>query len=155
MDRNEAELFGFDRPSFADELVGREALQGLEPPVEVVGADKVGEVSFELVVVVIVIASDGSVLDRAVHPLDLAVRPRVFRFGGAVIDISLGAGEFEGMGAERLSVRHRLLDERDRRAAGTRRREVDALRGLLAAPARGSDRWPPGHRLSVSTVWIL
>ena len=105
MDRIEFEFFGLDRPPFADELVGREALQGLEAPAEIVGADEVGEVPFELLVVVVVVALDGGVFDRAVPPLDLAVGPRMLRFGGAMVDIGLGAGVFEGMGAEQLSVR--------------------------------------------------
>ncbi|CAA0089945.1 Uncharacterised protein [Starkeya nomas] len=43
------------------------------------------------------------------------------------------------MGAEQLSVRDRLLDERGRRAPGARRREVDAIVGQ-----HGVD--PVGHR---------
>ena len=51
---------------FAYELVGREAFEGLEPPPEVVGADEVGQMLCELVVVIVVEAFDGRVLDRAV-----------------------------------------------------------------------------------------
>ena len=70
---------------FADELVGREAFEGLEPSPEIVGADEVGEVLAQLVVVIVVEALDGCVPDRAVplpgsglpanrerDPLDLA-----------------------------------------------------------------------------------
>jgi hypothetical protein len=34
MDFFESEVFGLNRPSFADELVGREAFEGLEPTAE-------------------------------------------------------------------------------------------------------------------------
>ena len=40
----------------------------------------------QLVVVLGVEALDGCVLDRPVHPLDLAVRPRVVRLGQPVLD---------------------------------------------------------------------
>ena len=66
MDRVKGESFRFDCPLFADELEGRGALEGLEAPPEVVGADDVGEVSAQLVVVIVVEAFDGRVLDRAV-----------------------------------------------------------------------------------------
>ena len=77
---------------FADELVGREAFEGLQPAPEVVGADEVGEVISQRVVVIVVEAFHGGFLDRAV-PLpgngllanrerdapDLAIRPGVAR----------------------------------------------------------------------------
>jgi hypothetical protein len=50
------------------------------------GSDKVGQVGSELVVCLIVIALDGDLLEGAVHPLDLAVGPRVIGFGRAVPD---------------------------------------------------------------------
>ena len=56
----------FDCPLFADELVGREAFEGLQSSPEIVGADEVGEVLAQLVVVLVVEAFDGRVLDRAV-----------------------------------------------------------------------------------------
>jgi len=57
---------------------------GSKEPAKDVGADEVGKVSFELAVSVVVIALGGGVLDRAVHPLDMAVRLRKFRLGGGV-----------------------------------------------------------------------
>jgi hypothetical protein len=52
-------------PSLADKLVGCETLEGLEPASEVVGADEVGEMGFELLVAVIVVALDsGSLMVR-------------------------------------------------------------------------------------------
>ena len=57
---------------FADELVRREALEGLQSSPEVVGIDEVGEVISQLVMVVVVEAFDGRFLDRPVHSFDLA-----------------------------------------------------------------------------------
>ena len=98
MDRIQGELFRFDCPFFADELIGREAFEGLEPSPEV------GEELAQLVVVIIVEAFDGRVLDRAVplpgsglpanrerDPLNLAVRPGVLDLGQPVVDLMLAA----------------------------------------------------------------
>ena len=38
----------------------------------------------------VMVALDGRLLDGAVHPFDLAVRPRVTRLGEAVLDIEGG-----------------------------------------------------------------
>jgi len=48
-------------------LVGREALEGLQSSVEIVGAEEVGEMPRELIVVIVVITLDDRVLDRSVH----------------------------------------------------------------------------------------
>ena len=90
---------------------GGEALQGLEPAGVVVGIEEQGEVAAEFVVARVVVARDGGFLERPVHPFDLAVGPRVVRLGQAVLDAVLGAGEFEGMGAEDLAAVHGLADE--------------------------------------------
>ena len=107
---------------FAYELVGREAFEGLEPPPEVVGADEVGQMLCELVVVLVMEAFDRRVLDRAVplpgsglpanrerDPLNLAA-PRensspdcflilaargVFDLGQPVFDLMLAADAVE------------------------------------------------------------
>ena len=50
-------------PSFADERVGREALQGLEPTSEVVGGHEVSEMRAQLIVRDVVEALDGGFLD--------------------------------------------------------------------------------------------
>ena len=44
------------------------------------GVDKLIKVSAQLVVVLIEIAFDGGFLDRPVHALDLAIRPRMAGF---------------------------------------------------------------------------
>jgi len=113
VERVEPEPFRLECPSFADELVGREPLQGLEPPGEV-GRHEVGEVLPELIVAFVVKASDGGILDGPVHPLDLAIGPGVTRLGQAMINVVLSAGEFESMRAEEFAARDRLLDERSR-----------------------------------------
>ena len=81
-------------------FVGREAVQGLQPACEVVGCQEVGEVYSQLVVAVVVEPFHGRLLDRAVHPLDLAatqendppdrflifMAPRVVGLGQPVLD---------------------------------------------------------------------
>jgi len=57
-------------------------------------------VLFELIVAVVMIAADGGFFQRAVHALDLAIRPRMLRLCEPMIDIALGAGALKGMGAE-------------------------------------------------------
>jgi hypothetical protein len=59
--------------SFADELIGRKAVEGLEPSGEGVGGDEVVEAPNEPTAGIVVIPIDGRVLDRPVHPLDLAL----------------------------------------------------------------------------------
>ena len=50
---------------------------------------------FELPVGVVVIAPDSSLLERSVHPLDLAVGPRVVGLGEAMFDVALAADAIE------------------------------------------------------------
>ena len=84
MDRVYGEPFGFDCPLFADDLIGGKAFDGHQPSPEIVGADEVGKVISQMVVVVVVEAFDRRFFDRAVHPFDLAIRPRMNRPGFAV-----------------------------------------------------------------------
>jgi hypothetical protein len=86
MDRVESESFRLLCPAFADELVGCEAPEGLQPSAEGVSRDEVGQVLAELIVVVVMEALDGRLLDRPVHPLDLTVRPGVLHLGEPVLD---------------------------------------------------------------------
>src|SRR5271168_108143 len=140
MDRVEPESFGFICPCFADEFVGREALEGLESPGEVVGRDEVSKVALKLIMRVVVEALDGGVFDGAVHAFDLTVGPRVLGLGEAMVDIGEGTGVFEGMGTERLLALEHLPD-------------ID--RGPIVTTGIGevgSVKWMP---LSVSMVWTL
>ena len=116
----EFESSGFDCPSFADELVGCEAFEGLQSPSEIVGADEVGEMPAELIMAVVVVAFDGRVLDGSVHPFDLTFGPGMVDLGEAVLDVVLAAAHGE-------HVRHIA----SRRAGGVARRitELDAVIG--------------------------
>jgi hypothetical protein len=73
LERVKFESFWLGSPAFADELIGRETFEGLEPPTEIVGVDEVGEMPAKLSVIVVMIPLDGRVFDRAVHALDLAI----------------------------------------------------------------------------------
>ena len=95
MDRIQGEPFGFDCPLFADELVRSEAFERLQSSPEVVGADEVGKMISELVVIVVVEAFDGRLLDRAVHAFDLAICPRVPDLGEPMFDLMLAANAVE------------------------------------------------------------
>jgi hypothetical protein len=61
----------FGGPPPTDGFVGCEALQGLQPPGEVIGVEEQREVAAKLVVAAVVVAPDGGVLEGPVHPLDL------------------------------------------------------------------------------------
>lgn len=116
-------------PAFADELIWRQALQGLEPLAEVVGGYEVGEMLTQLAVGFVVEALDGLVLDGSVHPLDLAIGPGVFRVGRAMIDIAARAGELERVRPEEFAIGDRLSDQWHCRATGTECVEVGAIVG--------------------------
>lgn len=98
MERIQPEALRLTCPLFADELERCEPLEGLEPPAKVVGADEVGEMLFELQVAVVVKALDSGFFDRAVHPLDQAVRTRMLDLGEMVFDAFLAAAHIEHMG---------------------------------------------------------
>lgn len=86
MDRIYPEPFRLGCPLFADEFIGCQAFEGLEPAAEVVCIDEVGEVLPQLRVIVIVEALDGGFLDGPVHSLDLPIGPRMLDLGGAMFD---------------------------------------------------------------------
>ncbi len=85
MDWVEPEPFRLNGPSFADELVGREPLQGFEATSEVVGGDEVSQVRAQLVVRGVVVPRDRRFLDGALHSFDLPLRPRMPRLGHTVL----------------------------------------------------------------------
>jgi len=98
VDRIQDEAVWLGCPDRADAFAGRDgqpwaaiapramAAEGLEPAGEVVGCHEVRRVGAELVVIVVMEAFDGRVLDRPVHPLDLPIRPRVVWLREAVLD---------------------------------------------------------------------
>ena len=116
-------------PAFADELIGRQPLQGFEPLAEIVGRDEVGEVLAKLVVRFVVEALDGRVLDGAVHPFDLAIGPWVLRLGRAMIDIVARACKLECVRSEQFAISDCLSNHRHCRAPCTRCGEMDAIVG--------------------------
>jgi len=103
-------------PDRADVFVGCESFEGFESSGEIVGVDEVGEMLSEVSVGFVVEAFDGGFLECSIHAFDLSVGPGVFRFGQAVVDVGLGAGELEGMSAEELSL---LESKSDLRGCGT------------------------------------
>ena len=129
MERVERETFGLFCPESADVFVGGEALEGLQPFGEVVGADEVGEMASELHVRLVVEAFDGRLFDGAVHTLDLAIGPRMPGLGEAVVDTVLGASEFEGVSAEDLTPLEHGVDLGRSPAIAARIGEVRAVVG--------------------------
>ncbi len=97
------ESIRLDCPLFADELVGCEALEHLEPSAEVVGVDEVLKVPTQLFMTVVVEAPDGGVLDGSVPPLDLPVGPGMIDPGEPVLDAVLVADPIEDV-VERVFV---------------------------------------------------
>ena len=127
MERVKDESFWFCRPDFADVFVGRETLECLKTLCEVVGSDEVGEMSPKFVMGFIIEALDGGVLDGAVHPLDLAIRPRVLGLGQAMIDGVASAGHFKGRSSEWLAALKHAFDIGDRPTLALRVSEVRAV----------------------------
>ena len=110
-------------------LIGREAFEGLQSPSEVIGGDKVYEVLSKLIVAIVVEALDGGVLDRPVHALDLAVRPRVSRFRQPMLNVEIGAGVLEGVSPEERVLGPQGLDLFGRPGGALGIREVRAVVG--------------------------
>jgi hypothetical protein len=86
------------------------------------------------------VAPDGRVLEGAVHPLDLTVRPRVVGLGQPVLDAVLRAGVLEGVGAEDLAAVHGLPDQGRGRGDVAGRPEVLAVVGQHGVHAVGHGR---------------
>ena len=70
----EPELLRVFCPAFADVFVRREPSQGFQPLGEVIGRQEIGEMIAKLIVIFIVTAADGGLLQGAVPALDLAVQ---------------------------------------------------------------------------------
>ena len=100
---------------FADEFVGREPFERLQSAAKIVGVDEVQKVPTELVVIVVVEAFDGRVLDGSIHAfylaLHLAFGPRMIDLGEPVLDAVLVADPIEDM-VERIFVA-RMVRELD------------------------------------------
>ncbi len=74
-------------PDFADVFIGCEALEGFEPPGEVIGHHEAVEMGLQLFMRVVVIPFYSRFLDGSVHALDLPVRPGMVGLGEAVLDV--------------------------------------------------------------------
>ena len=92
----------------------RKSFEGLEPSGEVVGGDEVCEVTAQLIVSLGEETLDGGFFEG----FDSCARPGRWSMGAwvghAVVDVGLGAGELEGVGAEELSLLKSELDLGDR-----------------------------------------
>ncbi len=77
MGRVETEAFRFGCPTWEDQLVRRQALEHFETATEVGAGDEVRDMTSELLVVIVIEALDGRVLDGPAHSLDAEKRSTV------------------------------------------------------------------------------
>src|SRR5271167_2373550 len=103
-------------PAFADVFVRREPSKGFEALREVVGSHEGLQVLTELVMALVMIAPDGGLFQRPVHPFDLTVRPGMLRLCQPVLDAIFPAAHVEHVsdiapsGTVRVSRRESELD---------------------------------------------
>ena len=93
---------GFSKEDFAEVLIRSESFKGLESASEVVSRNKVAKVRLHLLVIVVVVTTDGGVLDGAVHAFDLAISPRMVVFCQPVLDAVARADAVERIAAESI-----------------------------------------------------
>ena len=98
VDRIQDEFIWLGCPGFTDVFVRCEAAERLEAARVVVGIEEIVEMRAELVMAIVVIPFDGSVFNRAVHALDLPVRPRVVWLGQAMLNAICCASDFSNSG---------------------------------------------------------
>jgi hypothetical protein len=91
------EAFGLPCPGFAEILIRRQSVERLQSAREVVSLYEVVQAALELLVAVVVMASDGGFLDGAIHPLNLPVRPGVVDLSQAMLDGVLAANAIKEM----------------------------------------------------------
>lgn len=97
MERVKNEPLGLCCRDLADVFVGCEPLESLQATSKVVRLDEVVKVGLKLAVSLVVIAFDGCFLDRAIHSLDLTIRPRMLDLGQSMLDAVLPACAAEDM----------------------------------------------------------
>lgn len=73
-------------PAITDEFVGTSSLQGLEPLGKIVGLQEYLQMLSQLIMAPVKVAMHRLFFDAAVHALDLPIRPRVIRFGQAMVN---------------------------------------------------------------------
>ncbi len=71
---------------FADVFIGCETVEGLEPSPDIIGGHEIIEMRPQLLMAVVMEAFDSCILDRAVHPLKLPIRPGMTGFRQAMFD---------------------------------------------------------------------
>ena len=112
-----------------------------QPPGVVVGTDEVGQVCFELIVSIVMIALDGGFLDCAVHALDLTIGPGMLDLGQPMFDPVLLAariGHMRRVSCGRAVGVARRESELDPKGSDAGMTASDA--GWSAAAHRGSHR---------------
>jgi hypothetical protein len=102
LERVDREAFGAGSPGLANELVGREPLEGFEPAAEVVGGDEVGEMLAELVMALVVEAPDRCVLAAS----DDSTVGRSLLVAGSLAHACLLPSHEHELATERLEVLH-------------------------------------------------
>jgi hypothetical protein len=68
-------------PFFDDEFVRGKAFEQREAIALIICVDEIGEMSFELLMPIVMVVFDGGFLDRPVHSLHLAICPRMLELG--------------------------------------------------------------------------
>ena len=125
---------------------GGQSLQGFQSLCIVIGLQERTEMGSQLVVGVVIVASDGRLLQRPVHPLHplagkrllaiaekLAICPGMIGLREPVLDVVLGTGVLEGMRPDRFPLVECLPDQW---CCGS---DI-AWRGELGAPGSGPGR---------------
>ena len=135
----EPEVFGLAGPLLADELVGCEPLQRLEPASEVVSGYEVTKVPLKLGMIVVVVTLHGGFLDGSVHPLDLSIRPRMHRLGQPMFDVEIGASCIKGVATEENTLDPHRLD----------------VRGCPAIAGGIGENRPGQRRLMEKPLWLV
>src|SRR5438874_2520071 len=151
--RIESEPFRLFCPELTNPLKRREAAKALETLRKVVRIEEGGDMRAKARVGRVEEPSDRGVLDRAIHPFDLTVGPRMVEFREAMVDAVLGAGEVKVMRTKPLTGGEHRLNLADT-PASTRRREfkavvgehgVDPVREVFQQPAQKVRRDSPGR----------
>jgi hypothetical protein len=116
----------------------------------------------ELGIIVVVVASEGGILNGSVHPHDLSIYPRMHWLGQPMFDIEIGAIGFKGLATEKNTLDPHYLDICGRPAiargvgevrAIVRQNGVESVRNGLTIPP--ADDWICGRfvRWARRGVW--
>jgi hypothetical protein len=107
--RIKSESFWLFRPDLIDVLIGSETAKGLEPLCEVAGHEEGLDVLLKLSMRSVVVAFDGGLFERAVHPFDLAVGPGVIGLREPVLDVVFVANAVEHVASPQRRRPHAIL----------------------------------------------